>query len=270
MQEVTPGGRHLQGAVLLWVVLSAIGIGALLLAGPHFADWGVIPPVAADRAVDIDTVLMLFTLLSWPVFVLVIVFCGYSVFKWGSAERPSWLGRQFRVTPKIQPVWLVISILLVAFLWVYGAVTLVQINAAPAKPLQVDVVGEQWMWNYYYPQYGNVAASELHLPVNRPVEFTITSVDVQHAFWIPAFALKQDAIPGETTHISATPNQVGTFVVRCAELCGPYHSYMETPVIVQSEDDFGSWVKQQVTIPTPSSSSNVQSPLAALLGQAGE
>ena len=91
-------------------------------------------------------------------------------------------------------------------------------------------------------QYGNVQSTSLELPVNQPVDFDITSVDVQHSFWIPAFGVKQDAVPGETTTISATPSQMGTYVVRCAELCGLYHAYMETPVYVVSASAFQTWV----------------------------
>ena len=85
-------------------------------------------------------------------------------------------------------------------------------------------------------------STTLVLPVNRPVRFDITSTDVQHSFWIPAFAVKQDAVPGQTTHISATPTQIGNYEVRCAELCGVYHSYMETPVEVVTPDFFSSWI----------------------------
>ncbi len=75
--------------------------------------------------------------------------------------------------------------------------------------------------------------------------FTIHSIDVQHSFWIPSFGIKQDAVPGEVTHISVTPNKIGEYVVRCAELCGLYHAYMNTPVKVVSSADFDAWVASQ-------------------------
>ncbi len=81
--------------------------------------------------------------------------------------------------------------------------------------------------------------------MDRPVKFVITSMDVQHSFWIPSFGIKQDAVPGETTSISVTPTNIGNYVVRCAELCGLYHAYMETPVHVVSVADFNAWVQQQ-------------------------
>jgi cytochrome c oxidase subunit 2 len=143
-----------------------------------------------------------------------------------------------------QVTWVVISIILVVFLFGYGLVFYNQIQSASASNvLVVHVNGEQWLWNYSYPQYGdNAYSTTLVLPVNRPVRFDITSTDVQHSFWIPAFAVKQDAVPGQTTHISATPTQLGTYEVRCAELCGVYHSYMETPVQVVTPDFFDSWI----------------------------
>ena len=83
--------------------------------------------------------------------------------------------------------------------------------------------------------------------MNQPVVFKIQSIDVQHSFWIPAFGIKEDAVPGQTTSVSATPSQMGTYVVRCAELCGLYHAYMETPVYVVSSSDFQAWLNQGTT-----------------------
>jgi len=152
----------------------------------------------------------------------------------------------------------VISVLLVIFLYVYGLSFLSKVDAQPASnALIVNVTGEQWLWNYSYPQYGNAQSTVLELPVNRPVIFQIHSVDVQHSFWIPAFGIKQDAVPGEQTSTSTTPNKIGTYVVRCAELCGLYHPYMETPVYVVSQFDFNTWVAAQPT-PAQTSTSFIQ------------
>jgi len=264
--SVTPSGpRHIQRVLLIWLVCTVLGLLALFLLGPHLSEWGVLPPVASARAGDIDSVLFLFTLLSIPVFMFVVVFGIYSARAFRTEGRPE-DGPATVVHPRFSPIWLVVSVVLVIFLYVYGLYFLNAVQAsAGSGALEVHVNGEQWLWNYTYPQYNNVGSTELELPVGRPVNFTITSTDVQHSFWIPAFGIKQDAVPGEVTHISVTPSTIGDYVVRCAELCGLYHAYMETPVHVVSQSDFDAWVaKQQPAEP----STGLRSPAEALLAGA--
>lgn len=233
-------------AVLYWAVLTVILELFFILVAPHFIEWQILPANASDRSGEINNVMWLFTVLGIPVFAMVVIFSLYSAFKWGSTRRPRAEGPAMLVSPRFIPVWMVISVVLVIFLYVYGLAFLTQVDAKPTGDvLQVHVTGEQWLWDYTYPQYGNVGASELYLVVNQPVTFTINSMDVQHSFWIPAFGIKEDAVPGEVTQISVTPKQLGTFQVRCAELCGLYHSYMETPVHVVTRDQFMNWVSAQ-------------------------
>lgn len=235
--------RHIVRAALIWLVATVVGIAAVLLIGPQLVGWGSMPPVASNRASDVDSVLLLFTILSVPVFMGVVVFWGYSIFAFRSQGRPDRDGPGTRGHMPLQVTWLIASVILVSFLFGYGLVFYNQIqSASAADTLIVKVNGEQWLWNYSYPQYGDVSSTTLVLPVNRPVRFDITSTDVQHSFWIPAMAVKQDAVPGQTTHISATPTQIGTYEVRCAELCGVYHSYMETPMEIVTPDFFDSWI----------------------------
>ena len=94
--------------------------------------------------------------------------------------------------------------------------------------LQVNVTGQQWVWTFSYPGTG-VETRALVLPVNRPVEFNVTSVDVTHGFWPAQLGVQVDANPEETTVIRTTPNKLGTFEVRCSQLCGLYHSFMDAP-----------------------------------------
>lgn len=86
----------------------------------------------------------------------------------------------------------------------------------------------------------------LYLPVNRPVVFDVTSEDVVHSFWIVQMGIKVDANPGEITTASVTPDRLGTYTVKCAELCGIYHSYMVSPVQVVSDAAFQSWLHANV------------------------
>jgi cytochrome c oxidase subunit II len=240
-------------AVLYWAILTVALELMFVLGAPHFTDWQILPPAAGDRSDEINTVLWLFTFLSIPVFAMVVVFALYSAVTWGSRLRPRAEGPATLVSSRLIGWWIAISGVLVVFLYIYGLVFLARVSAQPTtNVLQVHVNGEQWLWNYSYPQYGNVGGSELWLVVNRPVTFTITSSDVQHSFWIPAFDIKQDAVPGETTSISVTPKHLGDFQVRCAELCGIYHAYMQTPVHVVTQDVFNTKVGQLPPAAPPS------------------
>jgi cytochrome c oxidase subunit II len=256
----TSGSRtnHIVRAVIIWIACSVVAMVVFLLIAPNLSGWGILPPFASDRSDEIYAVMFLFTVLSIPVFFMVVVFGGYSAFAFTRGRARD--GVTFTPSRNLPVIWVIISVILVTFLYVYGLSFLGKVNAQPgSNALIVNVTGEQWLWDYSYPQYGKAESSVLELPVNQPVIFNIQSIDVQHSFWIPAFGIKQDAVPGEMTSISATPDKIGTYVVRCAELCGLYHAYMETPVYVVSASDFQTWVNQQPTqVPTPSSSSLIQ------------
>jgi cytochrome c oxidase subunit II len=118
-------------------------------------------------------------------------------------------------------------------------------DPAPADgPITVQAAGMQYAWIFTYPDSG-VVAGELHLPINRYVDLQISANDVLHAFWVPEFRLKQDAIPGASTSLRFKPSKVGEYPVICAELCGAYHGAMKSIVVVQTPEDFNAWIESQ-------------------------
>jgi cytochrome c oxidase subunit 2 len=110
--------------------------------------------------------------------------------------------------------------------------------------LVVQVQGMQYGWLFTYES--GLVTSELHLPLNRRVRLNMTALDVNHAFWVPQFRLKQDLIPGRETHLEFVPTQLGTYPIICAELCGPYHGVMATQLIVERPEDFERWQQEQL------------------------
>ncbi|MFE1743799.1 cytochrome c oxidase subunit II [Coleofasciculus sp. H7-2] len=130
-----------------------------------------------------------------------------------------------------------------------GITTSGRIGPTPDKQGQdpeffVNVTGLQFAWLFNYPGT-DVTAGELHLPVGREVKLNISANDVIHAFWVPEFRLKQDAIPGRQTELRLTPSRIGQYPVICAELCGAYHGAMKTTVIVETLEDFQKWLAEQ-------------------------
>jgi cytochrome c oxidase subunit II len=109
----------------------------------------------------------------------------------------------------------------------------------------IDVMGLQYAWIFTYPESG-VTSGEMHIPVNKEVQLNIKAQDVLHAFWLPEFRLKQDAIPGRDTELRFVPRHTGTYPVICAELCGAYHGAMNTKLYVQTQEEYDSWLQEQI------------------------
>jgi cytochrome c oxidase subunit 2 len=180
------------------------------------------------------------------VFVLVETIVIYSV--WKFRARP---GDELRDGPpihgntRLEIIWTAIPAIVLVALCSYAYVTLRQIEEAKADTMRVRVVGEQFTWSFYYPGDGGkeYRSPELYLPTNQPVHFTVQSKDVIHDFFVPAFRLKIDAVPGiDTSYRITTTGRTGVFPVVCAELCGLGHSVMRQSAHVVSPDDYDKWL----------------------------
>ncbi|HEY4383514.1 MAG TPA: cytochrome c oxidase subunit II [Ktedonobacteraceae bacterium] len=255
MSEVNIGGNtasassapkdvnHLRRAVLIWVILSIIGIAVWIPLSPF-----ILPPAASDLDVSANFTLVVFTILSIPVALFVFVFLGYSLLTFQVKDRPVEDAAPITPRPGLQIGWLGITGILCLFLVIWGMFGFYQESvAASSAPLVVQVTGQQWLWTFHYPQYGVSSQGQvLEIPVNRPVQFSVTSEDVLHGFAIRSLGVRVDANPGEvTTTPITTPTQIGQYTVVCVELCGLYHSYMWSAVNVVSESEFNSWITSQ-------------------------
>lgn len=123
-------------------------------------------------------------------------------------------------------------------------------NAGKPADYVINATGLQFAWLFTYPETG-VVAGELHVPVGKEILLNITANDVLHAFWVPEYRLKQDAIPGKQSELRFTPSKVGEYQVICAELCGAYHGVMKTKVIAQTPADFDAWMQEQQVASNP-------------------
>jgi cytochrome c oxidase subunit 2 len=239
--------RHLLTAGAVWVVLSVLGI--VLVAGLQ------IIPVIASREAEIENrAFVLLTAVSVPVLMLVVVGLVYTALRFraprGTAERMAdgtADGPPIHGHLGFQAVWVGISFIMVLGLFAYGAIGLVEIRGAQAADFEVQVEAEQWAWHYVYAN--GVRSTELHIPVDLRVHLIIKSDDVIHSFWVPAFGVKQDAVPGHPTQIYMTATHSGTFPGICAELCGLGHTGMTTTVVVADQAAVDTWLSQQ---PKPS------------------
>jgi len=127
----------------------------------------------------------------------------------------------------------------------------------PAREIEVGVTGQQFAWTFQYPPSVTggkpVESDQLYLPKGESVQFGLHSKDVIHAFWIPAFRLQEDVVPGITVHYRATPDRLGTYPIVCNLLCGLGHSLMRAQVHVVTEAQFKTWLKRRQSASTASS-----------------
>jgi cytochrome c oxidase subunit 2 len=145
------------------------------------------------------------------------------------------------------PLWtevVAIGGLLAMFLafWAVGFRQFVQLQTPPEGAIDVYVVGKQWMWAFAYRD-GTSTIGDLYVPVGRPVRLLLTSRDVLHSFYVPAFRVKHDVVPGRTTQLWFEAVRPGTYDVLCAEYCGTEHSRMRGRVIALAEADFTRWAE---------------------------
>uniref|UniRef100_A0A7C3ZPW2 Cytochrome c oxidase subunit 2 n=1 Tax=Planktothricoides sp. SpSt-374 TaxID=2282167 RepID=A0A7C3ZPW2_9CYAN len=129
-------------------------------------------------------------------------------------------------------------------------------NQGNPADLEVNVMGLQFAWIFTYPESG-VVSGELHIPAGKEVQLNIAAQDVLHAFWVPQFRLKQDAIPARTTELRFKPKVPGDYPVVCAELCGAYHGAMQTRVVVETPEDFEAWLQTQIALQKDAASQTV-------------
>jgi cytochrome c oxidase subunit 2 len=237
--------RHLRRAIILWAVLSVVGIVLWLLVQQF-----ILPAAQSDLGATDNFTFVVLTILSIPVALFVFVFMGYSLVAFRVRGRPTEDGTPLQPSTGLQIGWLGITSLLCLFLLIWGLFAFYQETAAATSnsTLTINVTAQQWQWTFEYPQYGATSsgAQVIELPVNRPVKFYVTSKDVLHGFAIRALGIRVDANPGYvTTTAVVTPTQLGTDLVQCVELCGLYHSYMWESVKVVSVDEFNAWITSQ-------------------------
>jgi cytochrome c oxidase subunit 2 len=128
---------------------------------------------------------------------------------------------------------------MVIFAW--GASLFFTISRPPAGALEIQVVGKQWMWKFQHPD-GQREINELHVPVGRPVKLTMASEDVIHSFFVPAFRVKMDVVPGRTTTTWFEATKPGVYHLFCAEYCGTKHSGMIGRVVVLEPVQYQQWL----------------------------
>jgi cytochrome c oxidase subunit 2 len=244
MEEQRPQERRHNPLVIVAIIVVVSILGIVLGLLIHW-----FPTQASVEGKKIDTLYDVLVICSVPVFVLVTTMVLYSVFHF--RMRP---GQELEDGPpihgntRLEVLWTAFPAILLVSLCSYAYATLHSIERTKPDHMTVLVYGQQFAWRYVYPHGPggkSVASDFLYVPEGRQVIFKVRSKDVIHDFWVPAFRLKIDAVPGITTTIKDTPSRLGSYPVVCAELCGYGHSLMRSTVHVLTRSRFEAWLARQ-------------------------
>jgi cytochrome c oxidase subunit 2 len=203
----------------------------------------LLPLAASSQSAPIDWLLTLeFQVIAF-LFSLIVVFMLYSIVVFRRRKGDETDAAHIEGSSRLEVAWTIAPLLTVLVFAYLGGDNLARTLAPEPNPLRVEVIGRQWSWSFVYPDLG-VISDQLYLPEGKQALLLLRSEDVIHSFWVPEFRVKQDALPGGQEFVRplrVTPTMIGEYKVRCAELCGTQHAYMESPVLVVSQADFDSW-----------------------------
>lgn len=181
-----------------------------------------------------------FFIIAVSVFFLVLItfLMIYFVFKYNRKRNPK--AKNIHGNVPLEILWTVVPTILVLFMFYFGWIGYEEMSSIPKDAIVVDVTAQMWKFNFKYAN-GRVSDT-LYVPVNKPVKVVLNSLDVNHAFYIPAFRVKKDVIPGRQNTSWFTATEEGSYTIFCAEYCGLNHSYMYTQVVAIPENNFNTWL----------------------------
>ena len=198
------------------------------------------PEQASNFAGTIDA-LMFFILVTSAFFaVLVTLVVLFFAVKFRRADEKE-IGVPIRGSAALEAAWTIIPFLLAMGMYAWGAVVYVDYRQAPPDTLDIYVIGKQWMWKLQQPD-GRREINELHIPVNRNVKLILASEDVVHDFFVPAFRVKMDVVPGRYTMLWFRATKTGRYHFFCSQYCGTHHSGMNGWVTVMAPAEYAAWL----------------------------
>ena len=265
MTSTTPKKSPNIGAI----VIITIAVGLNLVIAKLMANWSYswFPPQASSAAPYVDDLFALETGIGSFIFFGCTGFMGWVLLFNRAGKYDESDGAPIEGNTKLEITWTIIPLVTVFLIATYsmnvnmklqtlgpkhkyaiGTDPTVLIAKDPKADIgPIDVIARQWSWEFIYPN--GVRSSELHLPIDQRVNFRLISEDVLHSFFVPAFRLKQDIIPGSIISYSLTPTKEGRFRLRDAMFSGAYFSQNQTNVVVESEATYTNWLKTTASQP---------------------
>lgn len=253
-------GRLLTSQQIRWIVgLAIANLAFSLWMGQQAYGW--MPPQASAEAVMVDRLFSFMTVIGSFIFVGVIGTLLYSMVFQRAAKYDASDGPPIEGSVTLEVVWTAIPILLVIWIatasyqtyhamGILGDITnqAAAPSVAPADSPPIEVRSRQWAWEFYYPG-ADISSTELHLPINQRAKFKLTSEDVLHGFYVPAFRVKQDIVPGKEIDFSFTPIKLGRYRLRDSEFSGTYFAANQTYVVVETPEAYQQWLTAATKMP---------------------
>ncbi|RMH19982.1 MAG: cytochrome c oxidase subunit II [Acidobacteria bacterium] len=205
-----------------------------------FFDFPLFPETASTLAREVDAVYF-FALSVSAFFSLLIALFIFIFFVKYRRQRTAEIGVPIHGSTTLEIVWSLIPLVITMVLFAWGAKVFLHALTPPPDAREYFATGKQWMWKIQHPE-GQREINQLHVPVGEPIKLTLTSEDVIHSFYIPAFRVKHDVLPGRYTTVWFEATRTGTYHLFCAEYCGTEHSKMIGTVTVMEPDDYETWL----------------------------
>lgn len=200
-----------------------------------------LPERASTVAPEVDWLFYFVLWASTVIFAGVVVAMLYFAWRYrrkDPEERPELV----KENKLLEISWIVIPAILVLLVFTWGFRSYINLNVSPPDAYEITVRGRQWVWDFEYPN-GAQVTGELHVPVNRPVRLRMSSEDVIHSFFVPAFRTKMDVLPNRYTTLWFEATDTGTYQIFCTEYCGTQHAGMLGEVVVHEEGEFQEWLQ---------------------------
>jgi cytochrome c oxidase subunit 2 len=204
------------------------------------SEFDLLPERASTFAWQVDAlyiVLVVLTAIFTVGICLAILYLAVKYRRRSEDERP----KPIHGSILLELSWSIIPLIMAIGVFAVGADIYFRMYRSPADPIDIYVVGKQWMWKVQHPE-GKREINELHVPLGQPVQLTMASEDVIHSFYIPAFRTKKDVVPGRYTTLWFEATRLGEYHLFCAEYCGTQHSTMIGTVYVMEPEDYQEWL----------------------------
>ncbi len=193
---------------------------------------------ASNFVEGVDTAFMIIFGISLFFLIGITAVMIYFVFRYHKKRNPK--ATQIEGSHTLETIWTVVPLILVMVMFYYGYKGYAVMREVPDDAMQVTVISYMWDWDFQYEN--GKTTKDLYVPKDKAVKLNMVSLDVIHSFYIPAFRVKEDVVPGTENYMWFIGQQEGEFDILCAEYCGLRHSYMSAKVIVKPEAEFDTWL----------------------------
>jgi cytochrome c oxidase subunit 2 len=200
---------------------------------------------ATNLARGVDVAFTVTLVISLALLILITGLMVYFAVKYSRKNNPT--PSKTKGNTKLEIFWTVVPTFLVMLMFYYGYIGYKGMAEVPEGAMEVKVVGKMWAWSFEYPN--GKLADELWVPVGKPVKLEITSQDVIHSFYVPAFRQKKDAVPGKKNYMWFVSNEPAVYDIFCAEYCGDRHAYMYSKVNAVTEEEYNEWLSKPDEFP---------------------